>query len=263
MHRILLITCLTLVPVATAAAQADAETTAAARALFVEGMGAVDRGDFVTAVDRLRRSLELHESQAARFNLALALIETREFLEATEHLRLVQRRAEPTSELGRTAAERLAAAESQLGRLRVVIDGDRNGVSAQIDGHPMPDALIGVDQPANPGVHQVAIFRGDRQLATSEVTVQTGRSAGVHMLARPPTEAEESAMADGHAPFVPAEESGGSVAEEWWFWTLIVGVLVGAGVAIAVVLATEENAGPPTIRGDDGRIHETLLEVRF
>lgn len=261
-HRILLIATLTLAPALPAAAQ-DAQTTAAARALFEEGMGAVDRGEFVIAVDRLRRSLELRDSQVVRFNLALALLEVREYLEATEHLRLVQRRAEPDSELRRTAEERLAAAEARLGRLRVVIDGDTDGVTTQIDGHPMPDALVGVEQPSNPGVHQIAIFRGDRQLASTEATVETGRSTEVRLLARPPTESEESAMADGRAPFIEDEDSGGSVAEEWWFWTLIVAALVGAGVAVGVVLGTQDNAGAPTLRGDDGRVHETLLEVRF
>ena len=85
---------LSLLPLA-ASAQTDSEITAAARALFQDGMAAVERGDYPTAADRLRRSVALRDSPVVRTNLALALIELGRLVEASEHLRAAIDAVEP------------------------------------------------------------------------------------------------------------------------------------------------------------------------
>ncbi len=244
---------------APAQAQSEEQTTAAARALFQEGMAAVDAQDFETAVDRLRRSVTLRESQVVRFNLALALLETGGYLEATEHLRLVIRREEGGGELATAATERLRHAEGQLGRLRVMIDGSRDGVVTEVDGNVMPEALVGVEQPADPGIHRVAVLRLDRELATAEAAVSTGQTTEIRLVAPPPSDEELSLMADGHAPFVGGDDDGGGIESQWWFWTLLGAVVVG-GVTAAILATVLSGPAAPTLRGDDRLIHSTLLE---
>lgn len=269
MIRIVSIAALLSLCAAPALAQTDAEQTAAARALFEEGMDAVDAGDFVTAADRLRRSLELRESQVVRYNLALALVETGGYVEASEHLRLVVRREDEGSDLRAAASQRLEQTQARLGRMRVSLDGDTEGVVVRVDGERMPDALIGVEQPADPGLHRITIFRRDHELASSEANVQSGQTAEVRLFARPPTAEEQAeidaANADGRAPYdTGSEDGGGGIEEQWWFWTLLGAVLVGGGVALGIWLANEQGGtAEPTLRGDDGMIHETLLEARF
>ncbi|MGE0791012.1 MAG: tetratricopeptide repeat protein [Sandaracinaceae bacterium] len=244
------------IPAPAPALAQDEVTTAQARQLFQEGMAAIDAGDSATAVDRLRRSLALRDSAVVRYNLALVLIETRSFLAATEHLRAVQRMAPEGSEIAASAAERLAAAEAHLGRLRVEIDGDREAVTARVDGRPLAPALIGVEHPQDPGVHRVEIFRGDRQLASTEVSVSRGASTEARLFARPPTPEEQGVLPPR------TEEDGGGIESEWWFWVLLGAVVAGGAVALGVIL-TMPTEGEPTLRGDDGMVHTTLIEARW
>lgn len=246
-----------------ASAQDDEATTAAARALFEQGMDAVDAADYPTAADRLSRSLELRDSVVVRVNLALALSELGRLVEASEHLRRVQREAEEGSPPHRIASERLALVTPRLGRLRIEVAGARAGVTVRLDGHDVPDALLGVAQPADPGVHTVTLHRSGPALVTREVTVTEGGRASVALDAPPPT-AEELAAAEaagGDAVTDPIPADGGGVEEQWWFWTLVGVLVVGAGVGIAVAVLASDPGQAEVIRGDSGAVHSTLVEA--
>ena len=116
----------------------------------------------------------------------------------------------------------------------------------------VPEALVGVPQPADPGPHRVSIHRGGQELGAAEVTVESGREASVALEAPPP----------------PPEPEGGDVVAaggvetQWWFWTLIAVLAVGAGVGVGLAVWSESNNPQDAwLRGDDGRIHMTLVEV--
>ncbi len=233
-------------------ADTEADRTAAARALFEEGMRAVDARDWQVAVDRLRRSHELRPSPVVRYNLALALIEVGGFVAASEHLRAVIRATGEGTEAHRIASERLEAILPRLGRLLIAVTGASETVETRLDGGLVPEALVGVPQPADPGPHRVSIHRGGQELGAAEVTVESGREASVALEAPPP----------------PPEPEGGDVVAaggvetQWWFWTLIAVLAVGAGVGVGLAVWSESNNPQDAwLRGDDGRIHMTLVEV--
>ena len=255
------------ISVGVAAAQeaaSDAETTASARALFEQGMDAVDGRDFETAADRLARSLELRDSPVVRTNYALALIELGRLVEASEHLRQVQRGAPADSRVHQIATERLASLEPRLGRLVVVVTGSTEDVEVRVDDAPMPPALVGVEHPIDPGAHRVSLHRGDVELASSSVSVEGGRTSSLSLTARPPTPEEAAAEAwVSDSDLLPGnrETPSGGIEQEWWFWTLIAAVVVGAGVGIAIAVATyEPQPGEPSLLGDDGTTHLTLVQ---
>lgn len=251
-------------PMGSRAQPSEEGRTAAARALFTEGMRAVDEADFETASDRLRRSLELRESAVVRTNLALALIELGRLVEATEHLRRVQRDSEEGSDVHQVAVERLAFLEPQLGRLRIVLHGARDDVELHLDGEPVLGALIGVTQPVDPGDHHLTLVRRGVPIVTRSVTTPSGRGVTVELevpAAEPDVAAEafESAMsADGS----PRETEAGGIETEWWFWALAGLVVVGAGIGIAVGVHLSSQPPEPSLRGDDDRTHLTLVEWR-
>lgn len=235
-----------------AAEYTEADRTAAARALFEEGMRAVDAGDWQAAIDRLRRSNALRPSPVVRYNLALALIEVGGFVAASEHLRAVQRASGEGTEAHRMATERLEAILPRLGRLLIAVTGASETVETRLDGGRVPEALVGVPQPADPGRHRVSIHRDGQELGAAEVTVESGQLASVALEAPPPP--PEPARGEPVAA--------GGVETQWWFWTLMAALAVGAGVGIGLIAWSESSTPQDAwLRGDDGRVHMTLVEV--
>ena len=232
----------------------EAERTAASRALFEQGMRAVDARDWETAADRLRRSLELRPSPVVGYNLALALAELGRLVEASEHLRAVQRDSPQGSDAHRLATQRLAEILPRLGRLRIDVTGARRGVEVHLDGSAVPDAVVGVPQPADPGDHRVSLHRDGDEIGASDVTVVAGELATVSLYAPPGV-----ALWPEDVPRPGAQPAGG-VEGEWWFWTLIGAGAVAIGVAIvlAIVFTAEP---PPYLNGDSGVAHPTLWEL--
>lgn len=247
-------------PSTAAAQESEAERTAAARALFVQGMEAVDAGDFETAADRLSRSLELRDSPVARTNLALVLIELGRFVEASEHLRWVVRDTEEGSQAHDVAAGRLAEVEARLGQLQIQLGGVTRGVEVLLDGEPVSSALIGVPQPADPGTHRVSIERLDREIAAATVTVEAGRRSDVALVAPAPTP-EEVAQMEAPVPgtLPPRDAPAPGVETQWWFWTLVAVLAIGAGVAIGVGVWASQS--PEYVVGSSGNVFPTLLEA--
>lgn len=233
----------------------DAERTAAARALFEQGMRAVDARDWETAADRLRRSLELRPSPVVGYNLALALAELGRLVEASEHLRAVQRDSPQGSDAHRLATQRLAEVLPRLGRLRIDVTGARRGVEVRLDGSPVPDAVIGVPQPADPGSHRVSLHRDADEIGASDVTVVAGELATVSLYAPPGV-----ALWPEDVPRPGTQPAAGGVEGEWWLWTLIGAgaVVIGVAIVLAVVLTAEP---PPYLNGDSGVAHPTLWEL--
>ncbi len=239
----------------------DVEQTAAARALFQQGMRAVDAQDWATAADLLGRSQALRSSPVVRYNLALALIELGHLVEASEHLRAARRESPEGSDAARLTSEQLALVEPRLGRLQIDVSGPRSTVEVRLDGEIVPDALVGVERPADPGTHRVSLHRGGQELASQELAVNSGRLSSVAFEAPPvpvtPEDAARSAVGTA-APVVTVEAA--PVESQWWFWTLItVAALAIAGGIAGIVFATREP--PPYIPGDSGAVHPLLLEL--
>lgn len=250
-----------------AAAQAgDVERSAAARALFNEGVQLSDRGQWSQAADRFGRALEMRATPQIRFNLAQALSHTGHLVEASEHCLLVERDADAPDDvkaLARTLREQITP---RIGRLVIRVRGNRGAADVEIDGKPVPEALIGVAAPANPGTHRVTLEVEGNVIDERRVEVPEGGTAGVELAARgsvaaPHEVAEASAGQEtATAPIVAAEpdddgeESSGIFASPW-FW---IGVAVVAGGAAAgVYFATR--ADP---QGASGDFDPPRLEIR-
>ncbi len=258
---------------ATAGASAQSETreeterTAEARALFREGMDAVDRSDWATAADRLGRSYELRPSPVVLYNLAGALAQLGRLVEASEDLRAAIRASDDDSRLHDLAERRLAEVEARLGTLQIDLTGARDGVQLMLDGAPVPAPLLGVPQPADPGTHRVSVSRGAAELSAREVEVQSGQRATVSLEAPPavglsPEEVARSSVEPARLntePVEPTESGGDDILTSWWFWTVI-GVVVLGAAAAAITAASLPPSVMPPIQGDSQSVHTTLLE---
>lgn len=245
---------LTIVCAAPVHAQdSEEERTAAARALFEEGMELVREGALDEATDRLRRSLELRASAVVAFNLSTALVERGQLVEASEHLRRIARDESAPARVREAAEAQLEAVLPRIGRLTVRLEGPSEGVEVRVDDAVLAEALIGVAQPIDPGAHTVAALRGGEEVAQGEVDVEAGGRAEVSLtipplplvaaIALPTPEVEvERALRLSVAPAESSIDPGEVV-----LWTSV-GVLAAAAVLATVLAVTL--SGPEPIPGD-------------
>jgi hypothetical protein len=59
-----------------------------------------------------------------------------------------------------------------VGHVRVLIEGDSDGMTAEIDGQPAPTALRGYDVPLAPGEHELVIRRGGVEVVRQRFTLE-------------------------------------------------------------------------------------------
>lgn len=230
-------------------AQPSDADTAAARALFSEGRALADSQRWPEAADRFRRALALRPSPAIRYNLAVALDQLGQLVEASEQLRTAIREA-PAPDRTRTAAEALLRnVEPRIGRLTIVLEGDADGVDVLLDGRPLSSALLGVGAPADPGHHRVVARRGTAE-TSEETDLEPGAAASITIEAPaagasgPLVEPGPDTTPDDSAPpasvVVPAESEGPSTGPNWAL-VAIGGVAIAGGVALDVAPSSASN----------------------
>lgn len=249
-----------------ASAEPSAEDTARARALFQQGMQAIDAGDFETGADRLGRSLEVRNSVVVRANYALALIELGRLVEASEHLRIVQRTTEPGSDAHQLAVVQLGHIQPRFGSLQIDLSGGSDGIEVRVDDRRVPAASLGVPQPADPGARVVTLHRGDQQLVSREVNVEQGQLATLALAVPPPTAAELARAEAANTRILERErivvrDRGGGVEEEPWFWLLVSGLAAGAVAAVITAIVLTQQETVELEEGSSGNTFLTLVEL--
>jgi hypothetical protein len=234
----------------------DPGRAASARALFEEGVALSDKGSWPEATDRFRRALALRDSQVIRFNLAAALIEQGQVVEASELLRQVERDETAEQKLRDEAHGRLEDALAKVAKLTVHVDGALTGVTIALDQHPLDAAQLDVAIPADPGAHRVTATRDGAELASSDVTLAPGEAEtvsltlGVAQVATP-AEAAQTVMATDSSPRRDQGEAPKSKKLMWW--AIGGGAVVVVVAVVATVLATHKSDGGgsgDTYKGD-------------
>lgn len=239
-----------IAPLGYARAQEDARTSAAARALFQEGVTCSDAGDWACAVERFGRAYALRASPVIGSNYGIALMHVGRSVEASEAFRAVQRDPSAAEPLRSDATQYIAQLDQLIGRLTLHATGPTEGVAITVDGHEHT-SLLDVPAPCDPGQHTIEARRGGEVVASVTVELAPAARSTVELAIPepPPPGVEEPpvVVAPVVAPVVvdepasdlaletPEPASHHEVYEEWWFWTVIGVVAVGAGVTIGVV----------------------------
>ena len=169
------------VPVA--AAEPDASTRAAARNIATAGALALEQGDVELATQKLTKAYELLPVPSIALWLARALVKRGQLVEAAEHYiqagrlspslgseRAVQEQAQ------RDAAQELNALTPRIPKLLITLEGARaDEVTLSVDGKPLATALLGEEQPMNPGAHTIRGARG-AEAVEQPITLLEGQS---------------------------------------------------------------------------------------
>ena len=227
--------------------------TATARALFREGLHAVDGGDWEVAADRFRRAWNLRPSPVIAYNLAIAERHLGRLVAASERLRAVLRDPNTSARLEARARRELDEIKPQIAQLRVRVTGEedaRAGTEVRLDEEPLPPATVGIYAPVDPGAHTLTLERGGEAVTETSVTLTPGGQSDVVLEAPPlpavaPSPAETARAASERTPeaappvAAPAQPAKARkpLRKQWWLWTAVGVVVVGAATGTAVALS--------------------------
>jgi hypothetical protein len=222
-----------------AAEDAEAGTTARARALFTEGLALADRSQWVQAADRFRRSLALRDSPAVRLNLASSLSRQGLDGEAADHLESLLGAGDTPANLRALALRLFAQVEPRTARIAVEVVGvDEGGAEISLDGEALPPWRLGGQLHVDPGSHVVTVEREGRELARREVDLEAGQLEELRVAAAPPPPPElpEPEVVPDEPPAAPAVAPTDERRRRRRRTAIAVGVTGGVAVAAAVVL---------------------------
>lgn len=223
------------------------EQQAVVRALFEEGVAFSDRGRWAEAADRFRRAMALRRLPVIVHNLAVALSRMGRPTEASELFRAVVRDSTSSAAVREAAQRELEGAVRRIGHLTIALDGDPAGVEVTLDGEPVPEALLDVSRPVDPGRHEIVALRGRTRVGHRTVTVTEGGASSVTLSIAAPDSLGEIDEGTGGRHRRGETGSSGSVLGRWWFWTAVGVVVVGAG---ATAFALSQGGGESHYEGN-------------
>jgi hypothetical protein len=128
--------------------------------------------------------------------------------------------------------------------LTLSVKGATGDIAVTLDGAPVPSALVGVKQPANPGKHQAEARQGGF-LVRAEITLTEGKRAILTLDFARAVPAPAGAAPAATANAEPASESASDepVAADTGSSRVPVGVWIGLGVAGAGLVTGGVTAG--------------------
>jgi len=270
-----LLFCLSLARAAAGQPVSDS-TRAAARKLGEEANALFASGDYAAALDKYDRADALVSVPTLGVRAARCLVKLGRLVEASERY-LAVTRMELAPKAPKVHHEALVDAQEErralLPRIPAIVikvAGSSEGSEVLLDGKALPPALLGIEQPIDPGAHRVEVRRGDR-VTSQELSIAEGEKK---QLALVPPEAAPAAAPQpaaeprtvGPGPGVAPDRGGSSLRTLGWVALGVgaVGVLAGAvtgGIAIANKSALDEDCPDrqcPPSQWDDVESYDKL-----
>jgi len=274
-------------------AEPDPSTRAAARKIATDGVSALQQGNAELASQKLEKAFELLPAPSIALWSARALAKRGLLVEASE--RYLQAGRLPPSEgneqavqaqAQKDAARELAELSPRIPKLIIALDGAQpSEVSLDLDGKALSAALIGEEQPANPGAHKLTGTRGAERVEQtfslaeaqkSQISLRFQQLASPTPTA-PPTSAPLVAPPLAAAPAPLAEPSDSGHSNALAYVALAVG---GAGIATGAITgvialgkrsdlddnpACKDGHCLPSVRGDvdSFRTMRTISSIGF
>lgn len=148
----------------TSPAMSESERKATARAAFLEGVELADKGDCTHAISRFETAQRLFDAPTHLQHLADCqvsvgkLIEAQESYETLAHANLSPQAPEAFKVAQESGRQSLAALRQRIPTLRIQLNPSpstlRNLV-VQVNGKTVPNDLIGLARPVNPGTYRI------------------------------------------------------------------------------------------------------------
>jgi tetratricopeptide (TPR) repeat protein len=180
-----LILCCALSCSSLARAQAD-ERASSARALFEQGLAAADGARWSEAAELFERALSLRDSPVIRFNLASALAELGQLVEALDLLRALEEDARTNPELRARIDHDRTGVERRIAHLKIHVDGEVGEWQLRLDDRTLAREQVGSEIAVDPKLHYVSLREGDRVLDDKQVELGEGELREIRLSARVP-----------------------------------------------------------------------------
>lgn len=162
-------------------AQSDSER-ATARRLANAGVEAYQQQDYRLAVEKLEKAFEILKAPSVALWLARALSQQGQLVAAAERFAEAGRLPVDRGNAGVQAAAQhdasveLEALTPQIPLLVIQVPGVTAAeLTLSVDGHPLPSAVLGEQQPIDPGKHHIEARRGE-QVASADVQLARGET---------------------------------------------------------------------------------------
>ncbi|NMC71017.1 MAG: PEGA domain-containing protein [Myxococcales bacterium] len=256
-----------LVAALPAAATADGEVSAAdrqaARELFQAGVALAQEGDLPGAIEKFRASYERNPRPVVLFNIGTLQQELGDRAGALETFRrYLEVGGEEIDPERREQVETLVHdLEREFTFVEIAVD--ETGASVLIGGRPVGSTPLAAPVPVLPGVIEVRVRKEGFDEAVMMVPVPPGETTRVEVtLARAGQAGGEAGGGEagggeaGGGEAGGGDENGGEIVwwKEWWFWTAVGAVVLGASVTTGVLLAPDEpGAETPAVWSVYGR----------
>jgi hypothetical protein len=214
--------------VCTGVAHAQDARAPRARELFEQGMAALSDDRASEAIGLFRRSLALSSRVPTAYNLALALRETSQFVEADRLLG--QLLAGEFGELDELTHNHVVAHRAELSpRIATLVVSSTREVEVEIDDRSVGRASRGapLERPMDPGPHVVRGIHTDGTSVERSISLAEGERASLVLPVR---------IEEGPAP-VPVTAPSSTVDAGLVVLLTSIGALVVAGAVIAIVIA--------------------------
>ena len=228
----------------------EAEQTAAARALGVEGVRLAESGDCAHAIDPLTRAEALHHAPTTLERLAECHIAVGKVVLGTEELIQVSRELlAPGAPAAFTAAQArartaLEPALAKVGKLRIHVEHPPQAVpEVKVDDAVVAGAMLDADRPTDPGPHTISVSATGMKPVQTTLTLAEGQSQSVSLTLEPDpnavaaaTSAPSPTTATPLAPTTTEQVPAGAPAQEKSKVPMIVAYGVGgAGIVVGAI----------------------------
>lgn len=194
-----------------------AEERAGARAAAEQGVKAFAEGRWTEASDLMARAEKLVHAPTHLLYLAQAEEKLGHLVVAHEtYLKIIREKLAPNSpdvffSAQEDAKKRADALRPRLSQVSIVVQGSQAGVPVDVtmDGSKVPEALVGVPHPVDPGEHQFEATAEGMQSGLSKVVLREGASETIVLTLQ--STGGPSAAAEGNDARAPAGQPGANV----------------------------------------------------
>lgn len=165
------------------AGMSESERKAAARAAYLEGAAAQDKGNCAEALPKFETAQKLYDAPTHLHHIAQCqaatgrLVEAQETYETLAHYALSPSAPDAFKQAQESGKKELAAIQPKIPTLRVGITPQAStlqNLQVTINGKKMPNELVGIARPMNPGTYTITATATGYKTANVDVVLKEG-----------------------------------------------------------------------------------------